>query len=141
MSCVTLAFKDTNGGLKSLAFLYISFTMTDLAVNYDYLEASLCNTSGKVPLAERFRTLFTLKNIADDRSIEIIGKGNKNIQKAHINILYIIALKDDSELLKHELAYCLGQIGNPKANPVLINVLEDLNEHEMVRHEVSFIVQ
>lgn len=48
-----------------------------------------------------------------------------------------IALKDDSELLKHELAYCLGQIGNPRANAILIEVLEDLGEHEMVRHEVK----
>ncbi|KAG1138050.1 hypothetical protein G6F37_012048 [Rhizopus arrhizus] len=95
--------------------------MTELAVNYDLLEASLCNTSGNISLAERFRTLFTLKNIADERSIEIIGK----------------ALKDDSELLKHELAYCLGQIGNPKANAILSEVLEDLNEHEMVRHEAA----
>jgi deoxyhypusine monooxygenase len=48
-----------------------------------------------------------------------------------------IALKDDSELLKHELAYCLGQIGSPRANETLSNVLEDLSEHEMVRHEVT----
>ena len=53
-----------------------------------------------------------------------------------VNIVYT-ALKDDSELLKHELAYCLGQIGNPKANTILSEVLEDLNEHEMVRHEVQ----
>jgi deoxyhypusine monooxygenase len=46
------------------------------AEKYDQMEALLCNTSGNVPLSERFRILFTLKNIADDRSIEIIGKGN-----------------------------------------------------------------
>ncbi|KAI9249010.1 armadillo-type protein [Sporodiniella umbellata] len=90
-------------------------------VNYDYLEASLCNTSGNISLAERFRSLFTLKNIADEKSVDIIGK----------------ALKDDSELLKHELAYCLGQIGNPRANTTLTAVLEDLDEHEMVRHEAA----
>lgn len=49
-----------------------------------------------------------------------------------------LAFADDSELLKHELAYCLGQIGNPRANPTLEKVLEDLNEAEMVRHEVTF---
>lgn len=47
------------------------------------------------------------------------------------------AFADDSELLKHELAYCLGQIGNPRANSTLEKVLEDLQEHEMVRHEAA----
>lgn len=65
------------GGLIFFCFFLLKIfnTMTELAVNYDLLEASLCNTSGNVSLAERFRTLFTLKNIADERSIEIIGKG------------------------------------------------------------------
>ena len=50
--------------------------MLDLSkVDYTYLEASLCNTSGNVSLAERFRSLFTLKNIADEKSIDIIAKG------------------------------------------------------------------
>lgn len=44
-------------------------------INYEYLENALCNTSGKVPLAERFRALFTLKNIGDDKSLDICGKG------------------------------------------------------------------
>ncbi|KAL0084836.1 armadillo-type protein [Phycomyces blakesleeanus] len=92
-----------------------------LNVNYEYLENALCNTTGTTPLAERFRALFTLKNIADDRSIDIIAK----------------ALADDSALLKHELAYCLGQIGNPRANSVLTKVLADPIEHEMVRHEAA----
>lgn len=46
-------------------------------VDYAYLEASLCNTSGEVSLAERFRSLFTLKNVANDQSIDIIAKGKK----------------------------------------------------------------
>lgn len=50
---------------------------------------------------------------------------------------YQIALSDESALLKHELTYCLGQIGNPKANAVLGRVLADTNEDEMVRHEAA----
>jgi hypothetical protein len=49
------------------------------AEKYDVMENLLCNTAGDVPLSERFRILFTLKNIADDRSIEIIGKGKTQI--------------------------------------------------------------
>lgn len=44
--------------------------------------------------------------------------------------------KDPSALLKHELAYCLGQTKNPSALPVLESVLRDKNEDPMVRHEV-----
>lgn len=44
-------------------------------INYQYLEDALLNTSGKVPLAERFRALFTLKNIGDNKSIDIAAKG------------------------------------------------------------------
>jgi len=46
-------------------------------INYQYLEDTLLNTSGKVPLAERFRALFTLKNIGDDKSIDIAAKGKR----------------------------------------------------------------
>lgn len=46
-------------------------------IGYQYLEDALLNTSGKTPLAERFRALFTLKNIGDDKSIDIAAKGKK----------------------------------------------------------------
>jgi hypothetical protein len=44
---------------------------------------------------------------------------------------------DQSALLKHELAYCLGQMRLASALPVLESVLENLEEDPMVRHEVS----
>ena len=47
-----------------------------------------------------------------------------------------VGFKDESALLKHELAYCLGQMKNPVALPVLQEVLADANEDPMVRHEV-----
>lgn len=45
---------------------------------------------------------------------------------------------DESPLLKHELAYVLGQIGDHSAVPHLEAVLRDENKFqgEMVRHEV-----
>lgn len=56
-------------------------------VDYAYLEASLCNTSGEVSLAERFRSLFTLKNVANDQSIDIIAKGKKKTKRLNTTIL------------------------------------------------------
>ena len=44
---------------------------------------------------------------------------------------------DESALLKHELAYCLGQIKRTSALPVLESVLTNEKEDPMVRHEVS----
>lgn len=47
--------------------------------------------------------------------------------------------KDESALLKHELAYCLGQIRKESALPILQSVLRNKAEDPMVRHEVSLV--
>lgn len=47
-----------------------------------------------------------------------------------------IGFADESALLKHELAYCLGQMNKTSALPVLEAVLADEKEDPMVRHEV-----
>ena len=44
---------------------------------------------------------------------------------------------DPSALLKHELAYCLGQIKSTAAIPTLESILRNKSEDPMVRHEVS----
>ncbi|XP_018345130.1 PREDICTED: deoxyhypusine hydroxylase [Trachymyrmex septentrionalis] len=73
------------------------------------------------PLKERFRALFTLKNIGGAMAIDQIHA----------------CFKDPSALLKHELAYCLGQMRDPAAINILISVLEDLSQEPMVRHEAG----
>ncbi|KAG8733258.1 deoxyhypusine hydroxylase [Ceratobasidium sp. 423] len=79
------------------------------------LEATLLNTSGNVPLHARFRSLFTLKALPGQRTIDIISKG----------------FNDESALLKHELAYVLGQMGDPHAIPTLSDVLSNESEDPM----------
>lgn len=79
----------------------------------------LANT--KLPMKERFRALFTLKNLGGNLAIENIAK----------------CFNDDSCLLKHELAYCLGQMRDEYAIPYLIEVLKDVNQEPMVRHEAG----
>ncbi|KAI0726466.1 ARM repeat-containing protein [Fomitopsis betulina] len=85
------------------------------------LEETLLNTPGNVPLHNRFRALFTLKSLKSEEAIRVISKG----------------FSDDSALLKHELAYCLGQIKNTAALPTLEAVLADEAEDPMVRHEAA----
>ncbi|GAA6050514.1 hypothetical protein JCM3770_005578 [Rhodotorula araucariae] len=86
---------------------------------YATLERQL--TSHDVPLAQRFRALFTLKSLGGPRAIDAIGN----------------AFDGESALLGHELAYCLGQLKDPRALAVLTKVLQDDNEHPMVRHEAA----
>ncbi|XP_068152853.1 deoxyhypusine hydroxylase [Drosophila tropicalis] len=73
------------------------------------------------PLKERFRALFTLKNIGGSTAIAAISQ----------------AFDDDSALLKHELAYCLGQMQDIAALDILTKVLEDTTQEPMVRHEAA----
>ncbi|KAK3602390.1 hypothetical protein CHS0354_026278 [Potamilus streckersoni] len=73
------------------------------------------------PLKERFRALFTLRNLGGKQAIDIISS----------------CFSDSSALLKHELAYCLGQMQDEYAIPLLIKVLEDTNQEPMVRHEAG----
>lgn len=47
------------------------------------------------------------------------------------------AFKDDSALLKHELAFCLGQMQDKRAIPTLSAVLTDTQQEPMVRHEAG----
>lgn len=73
------------------------------------------------PLKERFRALFTLRNIGGTVAIDCISK----------------CFEDPSALLKHELAYCLGQMQDKAATGVLVKVLEDVKQEPMVRHEAG----
>lgn len=73
------------------------------------------------PLKERFRALFTLKNIGGSVAIKCIAD----------------CFSDNSALLKHELAYCLGQMKDPAAIPILTSILSDVKQEPMVRHEAG----
>jgi deoxyhypusine monooxygenase len=42
---------------------------------YEKLEETLTNKNGQVSLHKRFRVIFTLKNLADEKSIDILAKG------------------------------------------------------------------
>ncbi|KAH0832032.1 armadillo-type protein [Lanmaoa asiatica] len=85
------------------------------------LEDVLLNASKKVALHDRFRALFALKSLKNDDAVAIISK----------------AFDDPSALLKHELAYCLGQMKKKSALPVLESVLRREDEDPMVRHEAA----
>lgn len=90
------------------------------------LRTSLCAET--TPLPVRFRALFSLKHIARQSS------GPES--QAAIDAI-AAAFASPSALLKHELAYCLGQTGNGAAVAPLTAVLEDVAEDAMCRHEAA----
>lgn len=70
---------------------------------------------------ERMRAVFSLRNDRSKEAVEVLCTG----------------FTASSALLRHELAYVLGQMQNSHAVPTLIEVLSDENEHVMVRHEAA----
>lgn len=77
------------------------------------------------PLPARFRALFTLRNLGGPAAIDCIVRG----------------FADSSALLKHELAFCLGQMRDRAAIPALLGVLQDSRQEPMVRHEAGMVLQ
>lgn len=81
------------------------------------------------PLARRFRALFSLKHLACQES--------STPQTLQAIDAIAAGFSSASALLKHELAYCLGQSRNPHSVSYLNHVLEDKHEDAMCRHEAA----
>ncbi|KCV69376.1 hypothetical protein H696_03808 [Fonticula alba] len=74
-----------------------------------------------IALALRFRALFTLKYLGGEQAALAIEKG----------------FADQSALLRHELAYVLGQLKQQCSLPILTQIVDDSTEDEIVRHEAG----
>ncbi|MHB8633104.1 MAG: HEAT repeat domain-containing protein [Thermoplasmatota archaeon] len=83
------------------------------------LRAALLDASR--PMFERMRCVFTLRNRGGKEAVEALTA----------------CFGDPSALLRHEVAYVLGQMGDEHAIPALTKTLEDAGEHVMVRHECA----
>ncbi|KAI5674317.1 hypothetical protein M9H77_14681 [Catharanthus roseus] len=70
---------------------------------------------------ERYGALFGLRNHGGQEAISAI----------------IESLSAKSALLRHEVAYVLGQLQNKRASEALSRTLRDATEHPMVRHEAA----
>ena len=70
---------------------------------------------------QRMLVVFSLRNNRSPDAVKTLCDG----------------FESESALLKHELAYVLGQMQDPLAVPKLIEILSDSNEHVMVRHEAA----
>jgi len=86
---------------------------------HEQLRAKLSDAS--LPLPARFRALFSLRGLGNDLAVEALISG----------------FNDPSALIRHEIAFCLGQMQNETAVSFLTKVLTNLEEHPMVRHEAA----
>ena len=76
-----------------------------------------------LPLFERYRAMFALRNRGGDDAAIMLGK--------------VLVEDSSSALLRHEVAYVLGQMQLPAGANALAECLKRLNEHNMVRHEAA----
>ncbi len=91
----------------------------DVPADVAELRAKLLDASE--PMFQRMRAVFALRNVGGEAAVEALAA----------------AFADESALLRHELAYVLGQMGDPHALQFLVPVLSDPEEHVMVRHEAA----
>ena len=79
----------------------------------------LCDEN--LAMFQRMRAVFSLRNERSNEACLALCEG----------------FSSTSALLRHEIAYVLGQMQNSVALPSLIERLEDDQEHVMVRHEAA----
>lgn len=101
-----------------------------MASNNTVLTLRKVITSESEPLARRFRALFSLKHLA------CLQPPTEQTLPA-IEAIAAALSSSSSELLKHELAYCLGQTRNPDSVSYLQDAVRNTKEDAMCRHEAA----
>jgi HEAT repeat protein len=94
------------------------------------LEAELL--SANVDVTRKYRALFALRNVANESAVRALEKCLLQADADESR-----AARESSALLKHEVAYALGQIGHESSIATLERVLSDAHAHPMVRHEAG----
>ena len=78
-------------------------------------------SDNNAPLFQRFRAMFSLRNRGTEEAVHALGQS--------------LIHDTSSPLLRHEVAYVLGQMQHPASVEYLVISLKRNEEHEMVRHE------
>ena len=98
------------------AFPQHKFTLAELTALYNNPAADLF---------ERYRALFTLRDLCTPESLEVLAQG--------------LVKPEFSPLFKHEIAFVLGELSERATNTAvyLEAAVTDMTNHCMVRHEAS----
>lgn len=92
-----------------------------MGVDVDVKKVGNILNDSTAPLSKRFRALFMLRNVGGDEAVCEITR----------------CFVDESDLLNHELAYCLGQMRNKTAIPKLSELLANTDLAPILRHEAG----
>jgi len=76
-------------------------------------------TSGNI--VEKYRAIFHFRDLNSKEAVDILARG----------------FRDPSDLLRHEVAFVLGQMENEHAVDALIDVLDNSEEKDIARHEAA----
>lgn len=108
-----------NSGKSKFDSFDPAFPLQD-CISFDTVKSIFLNK--KLSLYERYKAMFTLRDINTKESINILIEGFRS---------------EESELFKHEVAFIFGQMCSPHTVEVLSEVLRCEDEHPMVRHEAA----
>ena len=100
------------------------------------LHNDLINTN--LPLFQRYRAMFALRNIGTPAAIDALAAGfsdDSALFKYVSNILYTDINR--IHINRHEIAFVFGQLLSPHSVPALLKVLQNASESDMVRHEAA----
>lgn len=101
---------------------YKSVDPTPPALEKSLQELRECFLDENAEIFERYRAMFALRNLGGAEAVKILTESFQSSKSA---------------LLKHEVAYVLGQMQDAHATARLKAVLEDASENPMVRHEAA----
>uniref|UniRef100_K3WSP2 Deoxyhypusine hydroxylase n=1 Tax=Globisporangium ultimum (strain ATCC 200006 / CBS 805.95 / DAOM BR144) TaxID=431595 RepID=K3WSP2_GLOUD len=96
-------------------------TATESVPTFDALRDSLLDLSQ--PMGKRTRAVFYLRTRGQKEDLQVL--------------LTALLNKKDSELMRHELAYVIGQFQDADACEILQKIVEDASDDGMVRHEAA----
>ncbi|TMW69298.1 hypothetical protein Poli38472_001454 [Pythium oligandrum] len=95
--------------------------MAETVPTFDALRDALLDLSQ--PMGKRTRAVFYLRTRGQKEDLQVLLKALEN--------------KKDSELMRHELAYVIGQFQDADACETLQAIVEDVEDDCMVRHEAA----
>jgi len=90
------------------------------------LQQHLLDTS--LPLFERYRTMFALRDLASPPDLPTAIPAVEALAAG---------FSDSSALFRHEIAFVFGQLSHPASIPSLTATLRNTHEQSMVRHEAA----
>lgn len=120
---------------------YCSVDPAPAAARRSVPELRLSLLDESLPLFERYRAMFALRNHGSEEAVRALGAGETSLRRDRLSPApepsLCPGLQCSSALFRHEIAYVLGQMQHPAAVSDLCAALESCSENPMVRHEAA----